>query len=141
MSKGIQDVPINCQYQHNFQMGKHRGRQRKQNTAPSIPMEVLAWSDGSISLIRPCVDCGRSTGNYCSGGISIDKETIFGSGPRAGSSGILTVECDQCFAKDHVPQEEWNQGQRTPFCSPCEEKFTFCRFCRKVHGCTPPSWE
>ena len=71
----------------------------------------------------PCVDCGLVTGNFCDGGIS--------------------VKYDKCFAAERVPQDYANTGglgrQRTPLCSYCETTFGYCRFCRGVESCTPPS--
>jgi hypothetical protein len=71
----------------------------------------------------PCVDCGLMTGNFCDGGISVDF--------------------DHCFAAERVPKDYANIGgvgmQRTPLCSYCETRWNFCRFCRKVKGCTPAS--
>ena len=63
------------------------------------------------------------TGNFCDGGI--------------------TVAHDQCFASDRYPQLYIDNGklgrQRTPLCTFCEESFKFCRCCRGVKGCTPPT--
>ena len=82
-----------------------------------MEFSVFATSDGSIPMIRPCVDCGLITGNFCDGGIS--------------------VAYDRCFAAERIPSERWNNGQRTPLCNRCENEKSFCRFCRRVHGCTP----
>ena len=82
-------------------------------------LEVLGFSDGEISLVRPCVECGLLTGSFCDGGIQMHHE--------------------QCFAIWRVPSERWNFGQRTPLCTGCDKHPGFCRFCRGVHGCTPPT--
>ena len=86
------------------------------------PLYVLAVGDG---LIRPCVDCGRQTGNFC--------ETLLQAGHAYWQGGV-------CLAADWMPQEEWADGQRTPLCTSCEERYGACRFCRGVQTCTPPSW-
>ena len=75
-------------------------------------METLAFGDIS-DLCRPCVDCGRFTGRFCDG------------------------VADNCFAAIRVPSEKWCNGQRTPLCGPCENKFDMCHFCRGVHMCRP----
>ena len=53
------------------------------------PLYVLAVGDG---LIRPCVDCGRQTGNFC--------ETLLQAGHAFWQGGV-------CLAADWMPQEEW----------------------------------
>ncbi len=73
-------------------------------------------------LLRPCVDCGRITGNFC--------ETLL-QGQGEWQGGV-------CLAESRVPSERWLEGQRTPLCSRCEAEHGACRFCRRVHGCTPP---
>ena len=65
---------------------------------------------------RPCVDCGRITGNFC----QADR-------------------VHECFADIRIPSEHWEGGQRTPFCSECESKKPCCRFCRGIPSCTPPT--
>ena len=65
----------------------------------------------------PCVDCGLLTGNFCDGGV--------------------TTAYDTCFACDRVPLDYPKSTQRTPLCPYCETLSGVCRFCRKVHGCTP----
>ena len=71
----------------------------------------------------PCVECGLTTGNFCDGGPSVGY--------------------DRCFASNRVakdyPASAGYDGLRTPLCSFCETCFEFCRFCRGVHGCTPPT--
>ena len=52
------------------------------------------------TLYRPCVDCGRRTGNFCE------------------------LECQ---AKDRMPLEFWNDGQCTPHCTECERRYDYCR--------------
>ena len=76
--------------------------------ADDFEIEVLAVGSTTM-LCRPCVDCGRYTGRFC----------------------------DHCFAKDRVPSEEWAANQRTPLCSKCDWRWNACRFCRRVHACTP----
>ena len=73
------------------------------------PMEVLAVSDGTISMCRPCVDCGLVTGRFC----------------------------DWCLGKDRISTEEWNAGQHTPLCSYCDNHHNACHYCRRVHWATP----
>ena len=91
-----------------------------------MPLEVL-WipPDGSPRLF-PYVDCGLITGNYCDGS------------PEVGDL--------QCFAAERVPKDytpppddDSTGRQRTPLCSYCETCFKFCRFCRGVSSCTPPT--
>ena len=65
-------------------------------------------------LVRPCVDCGLITGNFCDG---IGYE---------------------CYAEVHVPGEDWCVNQRTPFCNFCESKRPACRFYMRTPSCTPP---
>ena len=65
------------------------------------------------TLYRPCVDCGRRTGNFCE------------------------LECQ---AKDRMPLEFWNDGQCTPHCTECERRYDYCHFCRGVAWVTPPPW-
>ena len=60
-------------------------------------------------LIRPCVDCGLKTGGYC----------------------------DKCLAEDRMPEEEWAEGQRTPLCSRCDNKYSACHYCRGQVWCVP----
>ena len=86
-------------------------------------MEVLATGDEAL-LVRPCVDCGRRTGNFC--------ETPAQAGHTGWEGGI-------CLAAKHIPSEEWAPGQRTPLCSACEHIHGACHVCRRVSMCTPPS--
>ena len=72
-------------------------------------MEVLAFGDQDL-LVRPCVDCGVWTGRFC----------------------------DHCRAADRIPTEIWADGQLTPLCSVCDNRFDACHFCRGVDWCTPP---
>ena len=73
-------------------------------------MEVYAWAESSSMLFRPCVDCGRYTGNFCE---------------------------NDCKAAIWVPAEQWASGQLTPHCTSCERKSVVCHFCRGVRWCTP----
>jgi len=84
--------------------------------ASAMARRVLTWNifGTSEELIRPCVDCGLYTSNFC--------ESTDGYG---------------CSASDRVPSEHWCMNQATPLCTRCEDHHTACRFCRKVHGCTP----
>ena len=75
-----------------------------------VRMEVLAIG-GEALLMRPCVDCGRRTGNFC--------ETPAQAGHTGWEGGI-------CLAAKHIPSEEWAPGQRTPLCSACERIHGAC---------------
>ena len=94
---------------------------------------MSTWSDNlkvlatgtEETLIRPCVDCGVTTGRYC-------------DGPK-GETG------PPCYAAVRVPNEKWEKGQMTPFCGPCEKKqkerhgkLGMCHFCRGMLWCVPP---
>ena len=81
--------------------------------APSVPMTVTALAGSASSLCRPCVDCGRYTGSFCD---------------------------NDCLAQTRVPSERWTQGQRTPHCTSCEDKYIVCHFCRQQHWTQPPPW-
>ena len=83
-------------------------------------LQVLSWTDGP----RPCVDCGRVTGNFC--------ETLLQMGHALWQGGV-------CLAANRIPSEPWAEDQRTPLCTSCERRHGACRFCRGVYGCTPPS--
>ena len=74
-------------------------------------------------LLRPCVDCGLRTGNFC--------ETTKQQGLPAWQGGV-------CLAITWVPSEKWAANQRTPLCTHCERRLGACHFCRKTHWCTPP---
>ena len=86
-------------------------------------MEVLAVGQ-EWQLMRPCTECGRRTGRFC--------ETMLQVGYAHWQGGI-------CLAAERIPSESWAHNQRTPLCGPCETKYGACRFCRRVHGCTPPT--
>ena len=81
-----------------------------------LSVELEQQEDGvpQPKLVRPCVDCGLTTGNFCDG---IGYE---------------------CYAAVHIPGEAWCVNQRTPFCSFCESKRPACRFCLRTPSCTPP---
>ena len=85
-----------------------------------MSMEILSVEyeqqglESQPKLVRPCVDCGLKTGNFC--------------------DGIMA----ECYAKERIPGEEWCVNQRTPFCSHCENKRPACRFCLRITSCTPP---
>ena len=68
-------------------------------------VHVLAKSD-TATLIRPCVDCGRRTGNFCEA---------------------------ECFAADWMPSEAWADAQITPQCTECETKYVLCHYCQSTH--------
>ena len=72
-------------------------------------MEVYA-AGTEEELVRPCVDCGRRTGNFC----------------------------DICLAVDRIPSETWLLGQRTPLCSICDRQRDACHFCLGRSWVTPP---
>ena len=87
---------------------------------PLKGLQVLWTPPPGAQTAYPCVDCGLMTGNFCDGGI--------------------TVAYNHCFASHRVPADYLdNEGQRTPLCSYCETLSQFCRFCRRVHSCTPPN--
>ena len=71
-------------------------------------MEVMAFGDEEV-LTRPCVDCGLVTGRFC----------------------------DFCYAAARIPDEEWAEGQLTPLCSYCDNKFDCCHCCRNLSWCRP----
>ena len=60
-------------------------------------------------LCRPCVDCGRLTGCWCS----------------------------HCHAKDRIPTEQRAPGQHTPLCTFCDDKRRACHFCLRTAWCRP----
>ena len=69
---------------------------------------------GTVEMLeRPCVDCGRITGNYC----------------------------DFCLAANREPDEEWADGQHTPLCTYCDKDFGRCHFCRKQLWVRRPAWD
>ena len=72
-------------------------------------LEILAAGDMD-TLHRPCVDCGLITGRLC----------------------------DFCLAQDRDPSARWAEGQHTPLCSQCDNKYGFCHYCRGKHWATPP---
>ena len=74
-------------------------------------MQVFCFGSQEM-LVRPCVDCGQWTGGFC----------------------------EWCYAKDHAPDEEWAEGQRTPLCSECDNQNKACHFCRGLKACRPPAW-
>ena len=75
-------------------------------------LEVLAVGTPE-TLNRSCVDCGRVTGRFC----------------------------DYCYAKDRIPDEKWEEGQMTPLCSVCDNKFGACHFCRGLKWSVPPPFD
>ena len=81
-------------------------------------MQVVCAAEKQETLFRACADCGRRTGNFCDG----------------------KHRADPCLAANHIPSEDWAEGQSTPFCNSCEERFVLCRFSRGVRSATPPAW-
>ena len=77
----------------------------------TVPLEVMAVGDVE-TFRRPCVDCGCYTSRFC----------------------------DFCRANDRLPNEDWAEGQYTPFCGPCEEKRGRCHFCHDQRWAMPPPW-
>ena len=86
-------------------------------------LQVLYAAPPGTPTCHPCVDCGLKTGNFCDGGESVGHDRCFAS---------------KRLAKDY-PASAGYAGMRTPLCSFCETCFGFCRFCRGVQGCTPPT--
>ncbi len=79
-----------------------------------LQVQVLAAGDED-DLLRPCVDCGLITGNFC--------ETPLQRGHDEWQGGV-------CLAESRVPSEKWVKDQRTPLCYKCESNLGACRFCR-----------
>ena len=75
-------------------------------------LEILDHSDYD-TMCRPCVECGRLTGAFCE---------------------------LECYAFLRVPSEFWYDGQPTPHCTVCDEKYGCCHFCRGVQMCRPFTW-
>ena len=86
-------------------------------TSKPLPFELVGYALDYRLLIRPCVDCGRWTGDYCEG-----------------------VEEDDCFADLHMPGDAWAPDQRTPLCSVCEEESDACHYCREEAWARPKAW-
>ena len=86
-------------------------------------LDVLCFGTEE-QLLQPCVNCGLITGNFC--------ETQRQRGHDLWQGGY-------CFVADHLRGSDWAPYQRTPLCTKCENLYGSCRFCRKVHGCTPPA--
>ena len=73
-------------------------------------VQIISTVEGSpATFLRPCVDCGRTTSNFC----------------------------DECLAATRVPSEVWAENQHTPFCTRCEILVEACHFCCGVHWCIP----
>ena len=62
------------------------------------------------NYMRPCVDCGLRTGNYC----------------------------DNCKSGTRYPCLEWETELQTPLCTKCENKHEACHYCHGIHWATPP---
>ena len=71
--------------------------------------EKLGRDGELIPLIRPCVDCGLLTGNWCEA---------------------------SCFAENWLGSklEDWQDSQITPHCTFCEKNYQFCHFCLEKTG-------
>ena len=78
---------------------------------PHPEFHMIGTQDWTL-LLRPCVDCGQVTGCFC----------------------------DWCYAKARLPKEPWEDAQKTPLCTACDEKVHACHFCRGMQWCTPPPW-
>ena len=74
-------------------------------------LEVFAVGSKEV-LCRPCVDCGLYTGCFC----------------------------DYCYGADRIPDEYWEQGQLTPLCTNCDNRYDACHYCRGVHMARPSAW-
>ena len=85
--------------------------------APTHPAALIAYGEREM-LCRPCVVCGRYTGNFC-------------DGDEYGPTRL------PCLASKRVPTEQWVSNQRTPLCNDCEHKHGCCHFCRSVPWCMP----
>ena len=79
-----------------------------------MALQVLAVGDEKM-LCRPCVDCGTRTGRFCDG---------HGKG--------------ECYAANRLPDQEWADGQLTPLCRKCEDKWRMCHWCRRAPWCEVP---
>ncbi|MDA8583789.1 hypothetical protein N9L68_06130 [bacterium] len=69
-------------------------------------LQIMAMGEPEM-LLRHCIDCGMKTGNYCDG----------------------------CLAKDRFPDDDWAEGQMTPLCTRCDQKFGRCHRCRGEQWC------
>ena len=87
-----------------------------------MELQVLCVGDEE-ELMRPCVDCGLITGNFC----ETERQR-----------GHILWQGGNCFVADHERGSDWAPYQRTPLCTKCEKLHGSCHFCRKVHSCTPP---
>ena len=85
---------------------------------------VLSHAPEAAMLHRPCVDCGRRTGNFC--------ETMQ-------QKGHSLWQGYSCFAAERLPNETWALNQRTPLCTTCEAAMGACHFCRGQLWATPPT--
>jgi len=81
--------------------------------------DTMAASDVEL-LWRPCVTCGVFTAAYCDG----DPSTT-------GSP---------CLILKFQPNDTWAPDQQTPFCSSCESRDKFCRYCKRSHNVPPAPW-
>ena len=86
-------------------------------TQRDASVDLICFAYDTETLCRPCVDCGLKTGYFCDG-----AELEGGNA---------------CIASDRIPAETWCDGQRTPFCRPCEDKIVSCNFCRGTPWCQP----
>ena len=86
-------------------------------------MEVLATGDEAL-LVRPCVDCGRRTGNFC--------ETPAQAGHTGWEGGI-------CLAAKHIPSEKVGTRPEDTSLLGVRAHPRGMPVCRRVSMCTPPS--
>ena len=75
-----------------------------------VEFRALSFGETPGMFTRPCVDCGRITGNFCE---------------------------NECQVSARLPSERWELNQRTPQCTECEAKYILCHYCRKVSWCIP----
>ena len=78
----------------------------------STTLKVMCYGEPEM-LRRPCVDCGRITGNFCE---------------------------SNCSAALRIPTEKWAEGQITPHCTTCDKLYGQCHFCRGQLWAQPPPW-
>ena len=93
--------------------------------AGKTELQVVGWVNPDVPS-PPCADCGRRTTGFCDGV------------PLGGDDSPLRIAC---LAAERFPQEQWGEGQRTPFCRICDEKHKMCHRCRGVLWCRPPTWQ
>ena len=82
------------------------------NQASMVSLEIKSWGDFE-TLCKPCVDCGKWTGNWCE---------------------------LECLASACDPNGQSADGQITPHCTECDRKYGMCHFCRGLKWVQPPAW-